>query len=114
MAKDLQSVLADFSILYEQYLQQAISGEKNNKKKNHHTPTWIYELLLIVYAKLELAYQSKEPIKINSQSRECNISSKGGTLDVGIHTGITMPTTSIPVAFSLICYFLGGSTGRNI
>jgi hypothetical protein len=33
--------------------------------------------------------------------------SKGGTLDVGLHTGITKPTTSIPVAFALIQYFLG-------
>lgn len=32
--------------------------------------------------------------------------SKGGTLDVGQHTGITMPDTSVPIAFSLFRYLI--------
>jgi hypothetical protein len=28
--------------------------------------------------------------------------SKGGTLDVGIHTGITQPNTTLPIVISLL------------
>ena len=64
--------------------------------KNHHTPSWLLEALLEVMLVIE------KQLWLLDHALSTNFLSKGGTLDVGDHVGITQPEVIYGVTWSYL------------
>ena len=96
---DVEKVKSKLFAIMKKIILQT-SSEKT-KKKNHHTPSFLFEIAK--EAILDLGKNFDEPIENKIVS---DINSKGGTMDVGQHTGITKPATIWPVVQAVIRYHI--------
>ena len=96
---EIETVKNELSSIMKKIILQ--TNSEKTKKKNHHTPTWLFEVAKEAIAELRTSLEESLESK-----RISEIISKGGTMDVGQHTGITKPTTIWPVVQAVIHYYL--------
>lgn len=80
-------------------IKRQVTVKQKNNRKNHHTPTWLAEAIRLAVKNLYV------PTMVDENS-SIVVESKGGTLDVGTHTGITRPDTVYATLWSLLDFLI--------